>query len=134
MAFFEWDDQLKTGIAQIDDQHKGLIGAVNELYEAMRKKTTKEIMQRILDDLGEYTRSHFKFEEAAFEKYGYPLGDEHKKYHSDLVDQLGVLIGKFENNELGISIEVLDFLINWVKTHIKVQDMKYVPFLKDKEL
>jgi hemerythrin-like metal-binding protein len=134
MLYFEWDDSLKTGIVEIDDQHKRLIDIVNELSDAMRNKKGKEALEHVLNELSEYTNYHFSFEERAFEKYGYPQADTHVRSHKELIHQLQELMDKFKKNELGISIDVLDFLTNWVKNHIKKEDMMYVPNLKDKEL
>jgi hemerythrin-like metal-binding protein len=132
LAYFDWDSKLTTGIQVIDDQHKKLINLVNELHEAMRNRKAKEIVEHILKELGEYTIYHFSVEEKAFEKYGYAQRNEHRKNHEDLVKQLNDLVQKHKKGELAISIEILDFLTNWVKTHIMKEDMMYVPFLKDK--
>ena len=35
MAFFDWNDELATGIPKIDEQHKKLISLVNELHDAL---------------------------------------------------------------------------------------------------
>jgi hemerythrin-like metal-binding protein len=134
MAYFEWNDQLTTGIAIIDEQHRKLVGLVNELHEAMRNRKAKDVVDHVLKELGDYTVYHFSVEEKAFEKFGYPQRAEHKKNHAELIGQLGVLTQKQARGELAISIDVLDFLTKWVKDHIMKEDMKYVPFLKDKPL
>lgn len=131
MAFFDWNGKLETGIAIIDEQHKKLVSLVNELHEAMRNRKAKDVVARILRELGDYTNYHFSVEEKAFEKYGYPQKVEHEKLHADLIAQLGELTRKHAKGELAISIDVLDFLTQWVTNHIMKEDMKYVPFLKD---
>jgi hemerythrin-like metal-binding protein len=134
MVFFEWNDKLQTGIEIIDNQHRRLIDLVNELNEAMRNKKGKEALGHVLSELKDYTNYHFKYEEKEFEKFGYPQSEVHKKEHDDLIRQVEELIGQFQKDRLGISIDVLDFLTKWVKNHIMKEDMMYVPFLKDKDL
>jgi hemerythrin-like metal-binding protein len=134
MLFFEWNDKLQTGIEIIDNQHKRLIDLVNELNEAMRNKKGKEALGHVLKELKDYTNYHFKYEEKEFEKFGYPQAEAHRKEHDDLIRQVEELIGQFQKDRLGISIDVLDFLTKWVKNHIMKEDMMYVPFLKDKDL
>ena len=134
MAYFEWNDQLTTGIEIIDAQHKKLVSLVNELHEAMRNRKAKEVVAPILRELGDYTNYHFSVEEKAFEKYEYPQKAEHEKLHADLIAQLSELMQKHAKGELAISIEMLDFLTQWVPDHIMKEDMKYVPFLKDRLL
>lgn len=134
MRVFEWNGQLSTGIDVIDDQHKKLIGLVNDLADAMRAGKSREVIARVLEDLREYTVSHFGFEEAAFAKYGYPRAEEHAKSHGDLIRRLAELSGKYEAGTIGISVDVLGFVTEWVKGHIMSEDKAYVPFLKDKAL
>jgi hemerythrin-like metal-binding protein len=131
MAYFDWNGKLETGIAIIDEQHKKLISLVNELHEAMRNRKAKDVVAHILKELGDYTTYHFSVEEKAFEKRGYPNRAEHEKLHADLIAQLSELMQKQAKGELAISIDVLDFLTQWVTNHIMKEDMKYVPFLKD---
>jgi hemerythrin len=40
--------------------------------------------------------------------------------------------GKFQRNEVGLTIEVMDFLKNWLGKHILVVDKRYGPFFNDK--
>jgi hemerythrin len=134
MAFIDWSDKLATGIPSIDDQHKRLIGIVNELHGAMRKGKGRELIQKTLKELLGYTDYHFANEERAFDAYGYPSAAEHKKQHSLLIKQLGEQYVKLQRNEISLTVSTLEFLSNWVSNHIMLEDMKYVPFLKDKHI
>ncbi len=132
MALFEWNEKIQTGIGEIDEQHKKLIGYINDLHDAMRQAKTKEIMENILDGLFEYTKYHFSFEEKMLEKYDYEKLDDQKKSHVIYVQKIDELAEKHAKNQLGISIDVLNFLLDWIKNHILKDDMQYVPLLKDK--
>lgn len=134
MQVFEWNDRLATGITSIDDQHKRLIDLVNGLAEAMRGGKSKDVITKVLEGLREYTKSHFGFEESAFERYGYPKAAEHVKSHESFVGRVDELIEQHQNGSIGLSVKVLNFLTEWVKNHIMNEDMAYVPFLKDKAL
>ena len=53
--FMPWSKKFKTGIGQIDEQHKKLFEIINELHRAMKmKKGAKEVGQ-ILERLTDYT-------------------------------------------------------------------------------
>ena len=134
MAYFDWTEELSTGIDAIDKQHRHLIGIVNDLYEAMRKGKGKEIIRNTLSELLDYTDLHFSNEERAFASFRYPAEAEHKKLHAVLIGQLHEQLAKLEKNEISLTVSTLQFLTNWVRDHIMVEDMKYVPFLKDKKL
>ena len=131
MAYFEWNSRLETGIAIIDEQHRKLIDLVNDLHEAMRNRKAKDVIAHILQELGDYTHYHFSVEEKAFAQREYPNREEHERLHADLIAQLKALMEKYARGELAISIDVLDFLTQWVTNHIMKEDMKYVPYLKD---
>ena len=134
MPFFDWNDELATGIPRIDEQHKKLISLVNELHEALSKGKSRDVLGKLLQELADYTNYHFKTEERAFATYRYENADTHKRSHDDLVRQLQELIEKQAKGSLAVGVETLTFLINWVKNHIMKEDRLYIPCLKDKAI
>ena len=134
MALFEWDDRIKTHIDKIDEQHKKLITYINDLHESMRTGKSKEVVEGILSGLYEYTKYHFTFEEELMEKYQYEKLEEQKKSHVIYVQKIGELMEKYKISTIGISVEVLNFLMDWIKNHIMQDDMQYVPLLKEKTI
>lgn len=129
---FPWTSRLAMGIDSIDDQHKELVRLINQLHSAMKKQSGVQEAARILDKLTEYTVFHFKFEEEAFEKYKYPEIEQHKVKHKKLVTQIVDFKADLDAGRAGISMDLMNFLTNWLKEHILYEDKKYVPFLKDK--
>ena len=63
MTYLEWSDDLDTGIAVIDDQHKRIVAMINQLDDAQRT-ANKVKVGTVIDELIDYTVSHFAFEEA----------------------------------------------------------------------
>ena len=88
MALMTWTDKLSVGVGVIDDDHKKLVGMVNELYDAMQAGHGKEKLGRILDDLVKYTKFHFAREEKFFAETGYPAAGPHKQQHEALTRQV----------------------------------------------
>ncbi|HOX31763.1 MAG TPA: bacteriohemerythrin [Spirochaetales bacterium] len=134
MAFMDWDASLETGNPTIDAQHRRLIALVNELHEAMRGGKGSSVLEHIFSELGSYTKYHFATEEKAFELYGYERREEHARQHAELLRSVAELAGKIERKELGISVDVLTFLTDWVRNHIRKEDMQYRQLLGDKDL
>jgi hemerythrin-like metal-binding protein len=134
MAVFTWDDSLKTGIEEIDAQHRKLIELINGLNEAMLARQGKEALGAVLAGLREYVQYHFRYEESLLERHGYGKLAEQASAHADYVKKLEEFEAKREGGELGLSVRVLDFLMEWIKGHIMGEDMLYVPFLKEKGL
>lgn len=125
-----WDSSLQLGISQIDDQHKQLVGMINDLHRAMKQRQTMVVTGGILERLVSYTVFHFDVEEKLFQKHNYPELSEHKKVHENLVAKVKDFKTKVEQGDATISMELMDFLKDWLVSHIKGTDKKYVPFLK----
>lgn len=134
MAFFDWSDELATGIQKIDEQHRKLIELVNGLHDALSRGKSREVLGGLLKDLAEYTDYHFKTEERAFARYAYVNAAAHKKSHDDLIDQLQDLMAKHAKGSLAVGVETLNFLIGWVKNHIMKEDRLYIDCLKGREI
>lgn len=127
-----WSGKLETAIPEIDDQHRELVRLVNLLHRAMRlQKGTGEV-GNILKKLTEYTVFHFGFEEELFDRYDYPAGPGHKQHHEKLVAQVGAFQSDFVSGKATVTMELMDFLTDWLKNHILKTDMAYAPFLKEK--
>jgi hemerythrin len=132
MAFIDWETRYSVGVKQIDTEHQRLIGIINELHEAMTKGKGKDILERILGDLLEYTETHFTNEEALMQKAGYPGFEAHHVLHTDLVRQVKELQAKAKAGSALVSISVLNFLREWLTSHILNTDKQYQSHLNSK--
>src|SRR3954454_24897992 len=88
MTLMAWTDKLSVGIAVIDDDHKKLVGMVNELYDAMRAGHGKDKLGGIPDRLVQYTKFHFAREEKLFAQTAYPGAVPHKEQLEALTRQV----------------------------------------------
>ena len=130
MPLMEWNEKLSVGVSFIDDEHRKIVGMLNELYDAMLTRQSDETLGKVLDGLVAYTASHFKHEEALFAKTGYASAAEHKKEHDDLVKQVLDVQKKYQEGATAtLSAEVLKFLRKWLLTHILGSDKEYGPHL-----
>ncbi len=120
----KWDEKYSVNVKEIDDQHKNFIEIMNKLYAAVNEMRTKEDLKNILNELTEYADKHFTTEEKYFDEFHYELADEHKQKHKELKEKIIEFQKKFgEKNE--ISLELSDFLENWLVDHLDNQDKKY---------
>lgn len=132
MAFFEWKPEYNTHIKIIDEQHKKLVGYINQLYEAMSQGKTREILGPLIDELHDYTVSHFSDEERLMEKYNYNLITGHKLKHVEFTNKIKEYKQKFESGSTLMTVDMGKYLKDWLANHILVTDMKYVSFFKEK--
>lgn len=129
----EWNKNLSVGVEKIDQQHKELIEILNKLYLAMKQGQARDEMGKIFLELVSYTECHFKMEETFFQKCSYPQKENHKKKHDELRREVIEIKTKFENNKINISIELMHFLKDWVKTHIAQEDVLFGEFLSKQD-
>lgn len=135
MAYFEWDSSLSIGIDIIDEQHKRIIDYINELDLFLSNKnfdssfvansvSFKEKLKNIINELVDYTITHFAFEEDMMEKANYPFLSSHKKVHTIFTDRVANYQKRFIAGE-DISQELLAELKTWLVNHIKKDDKDY---------
>lgn len=132
MPFIKWSDDLSVKVAKFDEQHKRLIEHTNALFEAMSRGQGKQHMESTLSSLYVYTRTHFEDEEQEMHKHAYPGLTDHAAEHRSFIEKLDGFIQKMNKGELYLSVEVLDFLQDWLQTHIRYTDKNYSQFLSER--
>jgi hemerythrin len=130
MTLVEWNDKLSIGVSSVDEQHKQLVGFLNELYDAVQARQGHEKLGQLFNELIDYTVYHFSYEETLFTKTGYPAAPEHKKEHDELTRQVLEKKQKYEDGAAPhLPIELLNFLRRWLLTHIAGSDRRAGPHL-----
>lgn len=130
MDLFEWDAEYSVGNAELDHQHQRLFQIINELYAALENGETQSSVERALQSLIEYTRSHFAAEEALMLQHKYPGYAGHKRMHDQLLDKVTEYGLRLNQGESDLAANVLPFLIgDWLMDHITVTDKKYASLL-----
>lgn len=132
MPFIEWNDNLSVGVLKIDNQHKQLVHIINELSDAMSAGKGKEVLGKVLNELIFYVNTHFKTEEAFMEQYEYDEFEFHKNEHEKLTDDVKKFHSDFQEGKAVMSIQIMNFLRNWLMDHIVVKDKKLGKFLNEK--
>ncbi len=130
MPLMTWTDKLSVGVAVLDADHKKLVAMVNELYDSITAGRGKDAVGKVLDGLIAYTQTHFGREEQYFAQTAYPAAPAHRKEHTDLCQQVVAVQQKYRAGATGtLSLEVMNFLKNWLVNHIQGSDKKYGPHL-----
>lgn len=129
---FEWKNEYSVGIGSIDAQHQNLFAIGRELYKAMSVGQGKASLARILDRLVQYTAVHFAHEERLMRLNDYPDFQAHKAEHDALTRQVLAFQADFEGGRVSLTVQLLQFLKDWLEKHIKVSDIAYAPCLKQK--
>ncbi len=132
MAFMVWNDKLSVGVKIIDDDHKILLGLANKLWAAMATRRRKQVLGEILDELVSYTAFHFAREEEIFGQTGFPEAAEHKKQHDKLTNQVLEIQERYKKDSGVLTVEVMNFLKDWLYDHILGSDGEFGQYLNAK--
>lgn len=124
MEKLRWSHELDTGIAVIDGQHKRIVEYINSMQDAQQNHD-REAVGNIIDELVDYTVSHFSFEEELMEQAGYGFIVPHKKIHELFVKKVASFVERFKNGE-EVGEDILNMLRKWLVNHIKNEDGDYV--------
>jgi hemerythrin len=132
MDLIAWNDGFSVNIKEIDEQHKKLIKLINDLNSAMGSGKGKDVLGSVLTGLVEYTKIHFAAEEGLMQKHQYPAYQSHKILHDALTKQVVDVTNKFQEGKSIVTIEVMNFLKDWLTNHIQNTDKKYTAHLNGK--
>lgn len=132
MPYIQWSKAYSVNIQKIDQQHQQLVSYINELHEAMSQGKSKQVLGDILGKLTKYTVEHFGLEEELMQEHHFPDYQLHKFSHNDFVNKISQAQKDFESGKLLISVDVMNFLKDWLISHIMGVDQKYAQFFNEK--
>ena len=128
MIFMEWTEDFSVKIPSIDEQHKKFIGLLNNFYSGFKEKSSKERLAELIRGLKDYAVYHFSTEEKYMEMYNFPGYKSHKSEHEIFIEKISGISERYESGRLVIplvSLEIIDFMKNWLSKHIMSTDKKY---------
>ena len=123
MQRIEWSDEYELGIDVIDAQHQRIVDYINRLVDLGDNADRRKIAE-ILDNLIDYTFSHFAFEESLMEEAGYEFIYVHQNTHEAFTRRLQELYERFKNGE-DVGLELGEMLQTWLFDHILSDDRSY---------
>lgn len=121
MALIEWRKEFDTGVAEVDHEHKELVGLINELHDRLEAGADKETVGRFLGEVFARISAHFALEETVMRKHRYDEYGEHKAEHEKLLDDLRDIMdeheaGAYLDYEAALGTAVGDWFVNHFKT------------------
>jgi hemerythrin-like metal-binding protein len=126
---FSWTEDYSVKVTLFDHHHQRLFGMVNDLHDAMGAGKAKEVVIPILDELVRYVSEHFAAEEVLMTVFAYPALITHRMEHEQLTRKVREFVRAFAAGEVLLTIQLMDFLQNWLAHHILETDMKYSSFM-----
>jgi hemerythrin len=130
MEFMTWTSDLSVGVAVLDDDHKKLIGIINQLHFGITAGHDKKILEIVLGELVDYIKFHFAREETMLINAGYGATSAHMADHEKFIGEISSVQARIKTSPVGmLDLELMDFLRDWLFSHIRVSDKRYGPDL-----
>jgi len=130
--YLDWKDEYCVGIDSIDQQHRKLVNLINQLQTAVDYSTGEEFEREALDELVDYTKTHFSYEEGLMSDNGYPDFEPHKAVHNKMIKKVEEVLAEYEKDHDAAMSNAVEFLRGWLINHINGTDKEYSSFLIEK--
>lgn len=132
LPYIKWKDSYYVGVEEIDNDHKQLVGLVNQVATSSRDHLADNIVPEILDQLINYAKYHLHREEELMEEYDYPEREKHAIQHDRFISKIDRFHGEYLQGGQMKNALVFDFLRCWLLKHISSTDKDLGAFIKAK--
>ncbi len=126
MAKLAWTIDLSVGVAEMDDEHRQLIGMMDSLLRSVEEPdVSHDTVLNSFKKLISFTEQRFHDEEALMGAQGYSDLPAHKMIHADLMKRLTAEFNHCLTGVGWLAAGCMKFFDFWLRTHIKSVDKKY---------
>ena len=130
-ALFAWSDELSCGIQSVDDEHMKLLELINKLYHEIKNDSSIDTVDKMFNQIRDYTQEHFANEEQHMEKIDYPHFKDHQEEHALFIDRVETSFTHYHNDpHEHASIELIALLASLWQKHVATTDKKFADYLK----
>ncbi|MDH5679603.1 MAG: bacteriohemerythrin [Nitrospinota bacterium] len=126
----EWGDQYSVGHEPFDEHHKSMVRIIDQMTELAQKGDDHAGWVARIDELITLSIKHFTEEEAELERRGYAELIDHQDEHRNLLNELLEIRGRYSEKGSKPSLEITEFLANWMAVHVGETDARYRPLFK----
>ncbi|EAL5963152.1 iron-binding protein, partial [Campylobacter jejuni] len=129
---FMWSREFSLKNIQLDKQHDLIFEIAtisNDLTQKIKNNQLqyKDDLKQIIIKLFQYIKIHFKDEEKFMESIDFPMLEEHKKSHRNLMQKSKELLN-YSNDIIKISEELSTLINGWIFDHLVNEDLWIVNF------
>ena len=124
-------DHLQLSVPQMDNQHRALIGQVNEFSAAADAGAARAELVPRLTALVDAFQAHFDSEERMMQFSGYPGLTPHAAEHQKLILQMAGLRDLVESGDVKMGGALVLFVRLWTEQHISGPDVAFAKFYLD---
>ena len=129
---YKWDSTLESGYEKVDNQHRQLVAALNNLIEASAGGKGDAAVLTTIDFLTGYVIKHFADEEKLQVDYNFPDYLNHKRIHDNFKETVDTFVAKVKSEGPTETVieEVSSAVGAWLLNHIKGDDFRMAAYVK----
>jgi hemerythrin len=127
-----WSNSLLCGIKIIDDQHKGLVALINNLFKHVTGDPEQEhiYFSNVVQELVKYVKIHFATEEKIMRAVKFAGYAQHKREHDFFIFTVMEKVSDYNLKKNINLFTITKFLKEWVLSHIAIIDKQYFEHLR----
>ncbi len=119
----QWKDTYSVKNRQIHAQHEKLFGLFTKLEDEI-SQGNESIIEKTIQELIDYTKSHFLTEETIMQEANFPALEAHAQMHDDITETIIAMQNKIKAKQGVSANDLLRFFSEWLTNHIMVEDQK----------
>jgi hemerythrin len=120
----EWKESYRTGLEEVDHEHRELIELINRLYEQLHDRQAPLSVPAFFGDLNRAITAHFALEERHMREHRYDQLREHKGEHERLLDEIRDLMDRYETTTDVRPESLGKALDDWFTGHFRTHDSR----------
>lgn len=132
MSASETNEELKTGVDEMDREHALELQIVRSIQTALASGDRSEVPQ-LLEQLEDFTNAHFLAEQLLMRLHSYPGFEAHQREHDDLMEELKGLGQSLLADDSADPASAAENLERWLITHIQSEDQALAVYLKSQK-
>jgi hemerythrin len=121
MALIEWRKEFETGVADVDHEHRELVGLINDLHERVQSNASRQEVQAFLGEVFAKIAAHFALEESIMRKHAYDEYEAHKVEHEHLLDEIRDIMDESDSDYRNTLSETVR---DWFVNHFRSKDAR----------
>jgi hemerythrin len=119
-----WTEKYLLNIDEIDRQHMRFFELCNEKETPGDVESHQQLIL-FIDELEDYLKCHFSFEEDLLLKTGYSDYEEHVKQHAFFIQKVEEMKQEFNYKNTLLFGKIIAFMKKWFLSHIMNSDRKF---------
>jgi len=125
----DWQQDLGTGVDEVDVEHQLQIRLVQSLQEAVAAAQPAPVLAELLTRLEDTSNVHFMSEELLMRLHSWERYDLHTEEHRRLLEELQALRKIFEREDRVELAAAVERLKGWLSSHIRGMDRAFATYV-----